>query len=286
MAEGLLKSYQTLFERETLTSRVGDALTERRANVSAILKKWFDILDLFWLGSTVNGTAITSSDADILIALDRHHVHGRDSHSILLEISELLCRHGLRAQPDGRCVRVCYVSGPNVDVVPAYPLEGTRLYHIPDEGDDMWIFSDPIGHQMSMKALSHQKKSLIRLMKIWNVLHASPLTSYYIDILGITTSVGDENISSCIPAAAKEFFRYAERCLIMSLPHPTIGHPTLGGVPDVGIYLTDQNRDLAENLVSHAVVDLEHSYRSWLREDDRRACEYARNIFGCRFQET
>lgn len=178
------------------------------------------------IGSAGRGTLIRPvNDIDLFAVFDDTNVwatYAGDSRQLLYRVREALT--GYRVETvgaRGQAVRLFYDSGPNVDITPAFPvthLGAPAGYYIP-RGDGGWQQTDPYVHHDFVarrnQELGGHLKPLVRMLKRWNRVHSSRLSSFHLELVAQATFA---SLNSNARESSRIFFEHAGSFLHVTDP--------------------------------------------------------------------
>jgi hypothetical protein len=236
------------------------------------------------IGSAGRKTLIRPvDDLDVFAVFDDSQVWGsyqHDSKQLLYRVREALA--GYRVQTvgsRGQAVRLFYTPGPAVDITPAFPVIGilglTQGYVIP-RGDGGWQQTDPYVHREFMATRNHELggylKPLVRLLKRWNRVHSSRLSSFHLEML---TQATFGSIGSNYRDAVRFFFETAAGYLHVNDPAGYSG--------DLASGLTWQQEEAIKQSFTTAAGQAERAQNAEAQGNTAEACRQWRIIFGDEF---
>lgn len=178
------------------------------------------------IGSAGRSTLIRPvDDIDLFAVFDDTNVwstYAGDSRQLLYRVREALT--GYRVETvgaRGQAVRLFYSSGPNVDITPAFPVVHLGIpmgYYIP-RGDGGWQQTDPYVHHDFMarrnQELGGYLKPLVRMLKRWNRVHSSRLSSFHLELVAQATFA---SMNSNARESSRVFFEHAGSFLHVTDP--------------------------------------------------------------------
>lgn len=224
----ITEGFETFHSRLTPGSVQTGTATSHKASITARLERDFDLKQLFYSGSSNNGTSIARhSDVDFFASIPGSKLK-ENSATTLREVKESL---------QGRFPNTeIYVDSPGVvlnfgssdwdkaEVIPAHKLRdsgGRGVYDIPD-GNGGWMESSPLTHNDYVSGhntrLGGELKKLIRFAKAWKYFRDVPISSFYLE-LRITKLMEDES-SIVYDIDMNSIFGKLEDCGLAAIQDP------------------------------------------------------------------
>lgn len=147
------------------------------------------------IGSADRGTLIRPlDDIDVMAQFtDKDHVfekYRHDSGAFLQRIRTALLANTSIANigARGQAVRLFYTSGAHVDIAPTFKWTSSG-YALPS-GDGKWMTTDPEAQATWMAGrrtlLSSNLTPMVKIVKRWNSVHSSRLSSYQAEVMTAT----------------------------------------------------------------------------------------------------
>jgi hypothetical protein len=196
------QGFNTFHSRITPSSYQSGKATSHKSSITSRLEVYYDLNQLFYSGSTNNGTDVSDhSDVDFFAYIPPKNLKQNSSTS-LREIKGCLQERFTytRVYVDSPAVVLDFGSGTwdTAEVIPAYFVEktgkGKNVYDIPN-GNSGWMRSSPSTHNSYVtrhnNRLNKKLKPLIRFVKAWKYYCDVPISSFYIE-LRITKLMGTE----------------------------------------------------------------------------------------------
>jgi len=199
-----------------------------KASITARLERDFGLKQLFYSGSSNNGTSIARhSDVDFFASIPASKLRENSAVS-LREIKENL---------QGRFPYTeIYVDSPGVvlkfgsgdwdkaEVIPADWLRATNgrdIYDIPN-GNGGWMESSPLTHNDYVTGhntrLDGKLKKLIRFAKAWKYYREVPISSFYLELR--ITKLMESEPSIVYDIDMNSIFRKLENCELAAIQDP------------------------------------------------------------------
>ncbi len=222
------QGFEAFHSNLTPGSYAAGKAASHKASITARLERDFDLKQMFYSGSSNNGTSIARhSDVDFFGSIPASKLKDNSAVS-LREIKESL---------QGRFpLTEVYVDSPGVvlkfgsadwdkaEVIPAHKLRdaaGRGVYDIPD-GNGGWMKSSPLTHNDYVtyhnNRLGGKLKKLIRLAKAWKYYRNVPISSFYLE-LRITKWMESQS-SVEYSTDMNTIFRKLDECGLASMQDP------------------------------------------------------------------
>ena len=191
-ARTINQGFSTFHQWITPSSYSSGKAATHKATITRRLEEYYELNQLFYSGSSNNGTSISSfSDVDFFASIPTKNLK-KNSGTTLRGIKECL---------QGRFPNTnIYVDSPAVvldfgsadwdtaEVLPANYLRqenGKNVYDIPDGSGD-WMKSSPLLHNSYVTSennrLSKKLKPMIRFVKAWKYYCSVPISSFYLEL--------------------------------------------------------------------------------------------------------
>src|SRR6185312_463447 len=114
MARTVSDAFSQFFDAINLKGDYREASNQRKEHLISLLKKEFDIIDAFGIGSIPKYTALKNcADLDIMVALHQKHIEGRNPIQVLQTIRDALAAHKTNVRKNGQAVTLYYTSWPH-----------------------------------------------------------------------------------------------------------------------------------------------------------------------------
>lgn len=144
-----------------------------------------------YLGSASKRTMISPvDDLDVLaefeLSLEAYLNYANDSFAFINRIRRAYDGYNTQVVGTrGQAVRVFYEKFGHVDIAPVYRVD-QNTYNIPD-GKGGWMFTSPeVANDWFFerhKTLNYKLKTLVKLIKKWNRVHSSRLSSFHLETM-------------------------------------------------------------------------------------------------------
>lgn len=200
-------SYRVLKHGETIPLDKRITISTRYKTITKAINREFwkstsDTLHSFYVGSYGRGTAINTSDIDLLVELpqseyNRFDVYKRNGQSFLLQavknaIQSTYPNTGISA--DGQVVQLLFTDGMKVEVLPAFVITdwiGKKQYRYPDSNmGGNWRSTNPLSEQDAMKNKNASSNGLLfDTCKHIRFIRDNYFSSYYLSGIVIDSFV-------------------------------------------------------------------------------------------------
>jgi hypothetical protein len=282
MAYTAAASFNRFIESISLTGDHQKIAEVRRERIVSLLGNTFNIVNSFPTGSIPRGTALkTHADLDVFVVLHwGKHIKGKSPESVLQSVRDALGEYRTNVRKNGQAVTLYYETWPNVDIVPVSRVDNDdktiNCYEVPDMNSGTWLPSRPRKHAKAIDeraaAIGTGFKTLLRMIKEWNIAHSDLMQSYHIEVLGlhIVDSLSDW------PWTVFQFFEEAAKVTSSSLFYEN-------SYPDD--YLDSYSR---KEVVKRLETARDKAHDAWYytyngRSEHAKAIQLWRQIFGDRF---
>lgn len=165
---------------ETIPLETRQKISERYKRITRAINRTFwnsesDTSHSLYVGSYGRGTAIDTSDLDVLIELpkseyERYDVYKGNGQSRLLQAVKdavLMTYPNSYVKPDGQVIKVHFSDGMKFELLPAFPNtdyfgapDGTYTYADTNNGGN-WKATNPKAEQQKMRELNNNSKGLL-----------------------------------------------------------------------------------------------------------------------------
>lgn len=219
-------SFDRLLGNITVPGDARRVANGRRDRITGLLADAFTTLGAFATGSMVRGTGLNGvSDVDVMLVLHYgNHVKGKTPRQLLEDVREVLSKYNAKiVKKNGQAVTLYFTTWPNVDIVPAYQIQGaSEILKIPNANTGNWISTSPTTHDRAMAMLPVRRRQLVRMVKCWNHAHSSFLESFHLEQIALQAGVAHDGApwaEDDWPWALKGYF---EKAIDLTTPAATI----------------------------------------------------------------
>ncbi len=201
-----------------------EVANSRKETLLGYLKKSFDVLDAFAIGSIPKYTALKGdADLDIMVVLHyTKHIKDKTPKQLLQDVQTALAEYRTNVRKNGQAVTLYYQTWPFVDVVPVARhdnSDGTVSHYIlPNANNGTWLSSRPKHFAEAIEKRStdsgYNFRRIIKMIKVWNNSHSCYLSSYHIEVLALQVLTGNLDDT---PWQVSQFFEKSRPLLASSL---------------------------------------------------------------------
>jgi len=274
-------SFDVFFNNINLSGDHRAKANTRKDDIVSKLESKFHILEAFSSGSIPKFTALSGrADLDVIVALHYgKHVSGKTPTQVLQSVRDALSQWRTGVRRNGQAVTLSYATWPDVDIVPVsitYRDDGTVAhYSVPNSNNGTWISSRPKDLSSAIDKKSTECgqnfRRIIKMVKHWNHIHGSYLSSYHIEVLALKILSGNLDDT---PWHVHMFFDGAKELVKNSLWHD------LGFADD---YLSSNDRQEAQKRLASANDKSLTAWHHGYKDEQKPAIEAWRQLFGEKF---